>query len=89
MAMAIHSAKIASELIVGYFKTGNHNRRQLEIAYQKKWQYTFGRRLSSGRRFQSALLHPVVAETLMQGIKRSPVLLRKLIEYTHGKPIMN
>lgn len=87
MAMAIHSAKIASELLCDFFDNKIKNRNQLEIAYKKQWKKAFSYRLWIGRKLQWILLHDTLAEVIMNMISKSPLLLRFLIRQTHGKPI--
>ena len=52
MAMAIHSAKIVSELIIGYFNSQNLSRQQLESAYTRLWNAEFKKRIVTGRILQ-------------------------------------
>jgi flavin-dependent dehydrogenase len=87
MAMAIHSAKIASELITHYFRQGSFDHQALVRAYRQKWQYTFTRRLAMGRKWQALLLNEQVSELAMATVARSPWLMRQIIRSTHGKPI--
>jgi flavin-dependent dehydrogenase len=87
MAMAIHSAKIASELIHEYFKEGLTDRIQLEKAYTSLWKRTFGKRIRTGRRLQKLLMSPGTAELLFSLAALSPGILRSIIKKTHGKPI--
>jgi len=87
MAMAIHSAKIASELIHEYFIKGRTDRIELEKTYALQWQRTFGKRIRTGRRLQKLLMSPVIAEMLFSLAVLSPGILRSIIKKTHGKPI--
>ncbi|NNJ88392.1 MAG: NAD(P)/FAD-dependent oxidoreductase [Eudoraea sp.] len=87
MAMAIHSAKIASELIHLYLKKGQTTRAQLEKEYALRWHRTFGRRIRTGRRLQKLLMSPKIAELLFSLAVLSPAVLRSIIKKTHGKPI--
>ncbi len=87
MAMAIHSAKIAAELIADFFKKNNQQRAQLENDYQMQWNRHFKRRLWMGRRLQSLLLNPSMSAIALSAMITQPWLLRKLIKGTHGKPI--
>ncbi len=87
MAMAIHSAKVVSELIHDYIRFGGINRYQLERDYKKIWKTTFGKRLWTGRRLQSVLLNDRLANLGMSVLAKSPALIRGLIKNTHGKPI--
>ncbi|MDT7830569.1 NAD(P)/FAD-dependent oxidoreductase [Pricia sp. S334] len=87
MAMAIHSAKIAAELIDGYLRDKRRNRSYLEKEYQAQWNKYFQRRLWTGRRLQSLLLNPQLSAIALSWMVKSPRLLQKLIAGTHGKPI--
>jgi flavin-dependent dehydrogenase len=87
MAMAIHSAKIASEHICNYFDDNTRNRHQLEMAYEKEWRKTFKKRLWMGRQLQSLLLNEEMSNLALSAVTTSPTFLRKLIQQTHGKPI--
>ena len=58
MAMAIHSAKIASELVEKYLKNKIKSRLELEKKYTKKWNYNFKNRLKMGRILAKLLLKP-------------------------------
>jgi len=87
MAMAIHSAKMASEHIHRYFKNKTYTRKQLEWDYAKSWNTTFKHRLWIGRQLQSLLLNQKVSNLALKAVTTSPSLLRKLIKTTHGKPI--
>ncbi|MFK7813908.1 MAG: NAD(P)/FAD-dependent oxidoreductase [Maribacter sp.] len=87
MAMAIHSAKIASEHIHCYLKDKNRTRDQLEKGYTIEWNTTFKNRLWMGRQLQSLLLNEGMSNLALKAVTTSPALLRKLIKVTHGKPI--
>lgn len=88
MAMAIHSAKIAAELINNFLKKKNQGRMELENEYRTQWRQHFGRRLWLGRRLQSLLLKPTMSAIAMSAMIEQPGLLHKLIKGTHGKPII-
>ncbi|HZJ20060.1 MAG TPA: NAD(P)/FAD-dependent oxidoreductase [Pricia sp.] len=87
MAMAIHSAKIAAELIADFLEKDNQQRAKLENDYQMQWNRHFQRRLWMGRRLQSLLLHPKMSAIALSAMVTQPRLLQKLIQSTHGKPI--
>ncbi|QLE03162.1 NAD(P)/FAD-dependent oxidoreductase [Galbibacter sp. BG1] len=88
MAMAIHSAKIASELIDTYFKNKKFSRDDMEKAYEKEWNKHFKSRLWMGRQLQHLLLNNTMATSVMNFMTKSPWILRKMITSTHGKPII-
>lgn len=88
MAMAIHSAKIATEHIHRCLKNKNFDRQLLEKSYEKEWNSTFKKRLWMGRQLQTLLLNEDLSNLALKAVTTSPVLLRKLIKQTHGKPII-
>lgn len=88
MAMAIHSAKIASEYITHFLKNKGYSRTQLENDYQNRWNATFRRRLLVGGVIQSLLLNKGLTDLGISTIAKSPRLLRTLIKQTHGKPVV-
>lgn len=85
MAMAIHSAKIASESILGF--DPEKGRSHLEKTYQIRWKGQFNLRLRAGRLLSKALLNPAFARFLLGTVRRFPSLLPRIISFTHGKPI--
>jgi len=87
MAMAIHSAKIASELIHAYLKEGRTDRTNLEKEYSMAWQHSFGKRIRTGRRLQKLLMSPKITDMLFSLAILSPGILKNIIRKTHGKPI--
>lgn len=87
MAMAIHSAKIASEGIHKYLTDKNYSRSQFEKEYEKQWHKAFSQRLWMGRQLQSLLLNERLLNRAIGIATRSPLVLRRLIKSTHGKPI--
>lgn len=87
MSMAIHAAKIASELNHKFLEDNSYKRAQLERDYQIEWNRTFRQRLWVGRRAQSILLNETLSNVTLSTAVKSPRILRSLIERTHGKPI--
>lgn len=85
MAMAIHSAKLLSEEVIAFRK--HKNRNQLEKNYTQIWKQTFRKRLIFGSLFQRLLLQPKLTNIGMMAVSKSPYLLKKMIQQTHGKPI--
>lgn len=86
MAMAVHSAKIASELIIDYLG-GNISRNELEIRYSKTWRRQFGERMMAGRFLSKILAKPALNRQFMALATLFPPLLSIIIKQTHGKPI--
>jgi len=87
MAMAIHSAKIASELLYHYYSGTVKSRPELEDAYNSKWKSQFGQRLKTGRMLSDLLQKPNLSKILMRIFIMFPALLQIIIKKTHGKPI--
>ncbi len=87
MAIAIHSAKIVSELIEKFYKNEINSRNDLENEYQKKWNLNFKKRLKTGKLLSNLLQKPKLSEFLMCILIRFPFLLSYIIQKTHGKPI--
>ncbi|WP_316797220.1 NAD(P)/FAD-dependent oxidoreductase [Pedobacter agri] len=86
MAMAIHSAKIVSELIQK--RTENKtSRNSLENEYTANWQKLFGSRLKLGRILSMILQHKTYERLAINSITAMPFVLRKIIKHTHGQPI--
>lgn len=84
MAMAIHSAKIASALVLEYYRGRIHSREQLEKAYVKQWNRTFKRRLLFGRLLSSLLSCKIGTTVLMKTASFFPKMLSWIIKQTHG-----
>ncbi len=87
MAIAIHSAKIASELIIKYFGKEIQSRQELEIAYSKQWNKEFKKRIATGRVLQSFFGTDNLAQIMMYGVTHIPGVLSAIIRQTHGKPL--
>lgn len=87
MAMAIHSAKLASECVVKHTAKQDFSREELEKQYQTEWEYHFKSRLRTGRILQKILLSPVFSRVSQLLISIFPFLLPRIIAKTHGKPV--
>ena len=88
MAMAIHSAKLASESILTHFTPNGFNRKALETDYRTRWDQNFSKRLKTGRVLQKILMHPFLAEVSRQTLNIFPSLLPHIIKKTHGNPVL-
>jgi len=88
MAMAIHSAKIASEVIRNYLEEKTYGRMQMEREYAKIWNRTFKRRMWYGRKLQNMLLNKQYMAMGVKVVGASQGLLRSIIKKTHGKRIV-
>lgn len=87
MAMAMHSAKIASELLLEYFSNKEMNRDLLEKKYTKEWKKHFGKRIMMGRMLSRILTHKTITSIFVAIVASFPGLLPRIIKQTHGKPI--
>jgi flavin-dependent dehydrogenase len=87
MAMAIHSAKIASELVIDYFNKKIKTREELVTAYSHQWNKEFKNRITTGRILQSFFGKDNIARAMMYGVTRIPGILPAIIRKTHGKPL--
>lgn len=85
MAMAIHSAKIISELVIEYSK-GKLSRGQLEKTYSKKWNSLFANRLWAGRQIQRLFGDAWTSNLAVNLMRKSKPLAEFIIKKTHGVP---
>ncbi|MFC4209624.1 NAD(P)/FAD-dependent oxidoreductase [Pedobacter lithocola] len=87
MAMAIHSAKIVSELLIKYHNGAIASRTELEKIYELSWKKLFSNRLQMGRMLSSILSKKTIEKFAMKTITAMPFVLNTIIKNTHGKPI--
>ncbi|GEQ86402.1 FAD-dependent oxidoreductase [Patiriisocius marinistellae] len=82
MAMAIHSAKLFSEIFIKFkdLKTRDF----IEKTYTQQWEKTFSNRLKTGSLIQRVLLKPTLANTVFKAAKLAPSILQHIIKRTHG-----
>lgn len=85
MAMAIHSAKVLSELICRYFHE-DWTRATLEKSYQSAWNNLFAGRLWVGRSIQKLFGASAVSELTVSAGKNIPKFAGLLMKQTHGAP---
>lgn len=86
MAMAIHSAKLASEETTAFLK-GEISRPEMEQNYAANWNRNFKQRLWYGRLLGTILEHSKLSEVLTDLMTYAPFLLPVIIRKTHGKEI--
>ena len=87
MAMAVHSAKIVSELVEKYYTNEIKSRNELEEKYIQEWNFNFKKRLKMGRLLSNLLQKQKLSAVLMRILIIFPFLLSKIIKKTHGTPI--
>ena len=86
MAMAIHSAKILSDLVKKHFEGGSINHSQLEREYTSIWNKTFSKRLWLGRQIQNKLFGSEWTSNLAVNLAiYSKPVAKTIIRNTHGK----
>ncbi|MEL6535942.1 MAG: FAD-dependent monooxygenase [Bacteroidota bacterium] len=87
MALAIHSAKLLSELILKHYThVGNWDRAALEKEYTKTWQKHFALRLWAGRKIQGLFGGESTSNLAVNLGKKTPWIAKQLMARTHGKP---
>ncbi len=86
MAMAIHSAVLASKAIIPYLenKTDRHS---ALMNYSKQWNHHFKSRLKMGRWLQTILLNPSYTRIAYRLLGWFPWMLPIIIKRTHGKRV--
>ena len=90
MAMAIHGAKILSELLIAHVTPGEGarmDRQLLEAEYARLWKKTFSQRLFWGRTLQSLTGNPLLTGSSLRMIHAIPSLERWMVGKTHGKEL--
>lgn len=87
MAMAIHSAKIASELVLDFYYGKIESRNEFEKKYIQEWKKHFSKRLFFGRILAKALTYKNFTHVMTTIAASVPSLLSVIIKQTHGRPI--
>ncbi len=85
MAMAIHAAKIASELVTEFNYNKNFSRGQLEMTYAQHWKNIFATRLWGGRQIQRLFGHPTSSNLAVNLALYVKPVAKLIIKNTHGE----
>ncbi len=85
MAMAIHSAKILSELIIEHLEA-EFNRSKLEQDYSMAWNRLFANRLWTGRKIQKLFGSSIVSRSAVILGKTVKPFANFLMKQGHGSP---
>ena len=85
MSMAMHSSKIAAELIIQFLDAAI-SRPQMEQAYKEQWQTLFAKRMKTGRWIQRMFGKPWITNQFIRLVKPFPKIISFLIRQTHGEP---
>lgn len=86
MAMAIHSAKILSSLIIEAKEFSVFPRKKLEGTYARAWKNQFGMRLWAGRKIQGLFGDGAMSEVAVGLGKYVKPVTKFLVSQTHGQP---
>lgn len=85
MAMAIHSAKVASELVIRFVQEPAFNRAALETQYADEWKKRFAKRLWAGRQVQQLFGSSLASALAIHLAIYVKPLARLIIRNTHGE----
>jgi len=88
MAMAIHSSKILSHIIINRFHPNKFtatDRAELEWAYERAWDSEFATRLWAGRQMQRMFGRDSITGLTISALNNIPPLARFLIRTSHGE----
>lgn len=88
MAMAIHSAKIFSELYLKSRNESSDSRQWLEDNYALKWNNAFQKRLKAGSVIQRILLNETSSKIGLKIASVFPQIVPSIIKKTHGSPMI-
>jgi len=88
MAMAIHSAKLVSEVLLARAINNEENRDKIEKEYTQIWNKTFERRIKTSRTIQRLLLSPTATRVGLRAAKTFPGIVPAIIKKTHGTEIV-
>lgn len=86
MAMAIHGAKLASELSVAFLQN-KLSRPELERLYEQRWKALFARRLWVGRTVQRLFGNVRLSELAVSAFGLVKPALRGVMRQTHGEEV--
>lgn len=85
MAMAIHSAKVASELVLAFCQQ-RISRTQLESEYTRAWNKIFAQRLWAGRQIQKLFGAEWTSNLAVNLVSHVKPVASWLVKQTHGNP---
>jgi flavin-dependent dehydrogenase len=86
MAMAIHSAKILSEVIISQRQQDLFGLAAIENEYTQKWKEQFSKRLWVGRQSQNLFGTHLTSNIGVGLVGSLPFLAKRIIAQTHGRP---
>jgi flavin-dependent dehydrogenase len=86
MAMAIHTSKILSELLVNHLRKGTFSREQLERNYSATWNKLFKNRLAFGRQVQKLFGNETASNLAVNLAINVRLIANVIMKNTHGNP---
>ena len=86
MAMAIHSAKLLSDIITKNYGAGVFDHKSIRAQYSQAWNSVFRKRLWMGRKTQSLFGSRYASDFALFLMKSLPYAGRAIMKSTHGKP---
>jgi flavin-dependent dehydrogenase len=86
MAMAIHSAKVASDLVIKHLTKNAFNLSQLEYEYSSEWRKLFTKRVWAGRQIQKWFGSEWASNVAVNMARHSKPIANLLVAQTHGVP---
>jgi flavin-dependent dehydrogenase len=86
MAMAIHSAKLLSDLLIQFCKDANVSPQDLERRYSIAWKDLFRNRLWRGRQIQKLFGSERASNAAVNLLRHSGPIAAALVKSTHGVP---
>ena len=87
MGMAISSARLASMRILQFLNGEIKTREGLEKKYFRDWNKEFKIRLKTGHFIGWLFRNQIISQIAYSILKRTPLLLPKIIKFTHGKQL--
>jgi flavin-dependent dehydrogenase len=85
MAMAIHSAKLLSE-VLSQALSGPTTRQRLEVVYTKLWKKNFAKRIWFGRQLQKLFGNRLMSNVCVNLSLNFRPIASTLVKHSHGKP---
>lgn len=86
IAIAIHSSKIVSSLILRFCSDASYARTQLERDYAREWRKNFANRLWFGRQVQRLFGSSFSSQVAVRLALYSKPIAQAIVKSTHGKP---
>ena len=88
MSMAIQSAQLLSSMVHDFFLGKITSRSDLESFYKKAWNRKLKPRLRTGKFLSSLFKLQFTSQAAFYGLNFAPNLMTRVIERTHGKPLV-